>query len=170
MPATRLAITCIEHYMCPTRESAAPGVDPRTSPAARVVRTAFALRYAVQEAFRTAGLEATTAEWGLLNLLAHAEDPRVGDIAEMSRHDRTTITRVVDGLARRNLVERERDPKDRRAVRVRLSTNGKQLHGELVPVVRGVLKRAFAGISASERKALFSTLSRIHDNLLALDD
>ena len=155
--------------MCSTRESD-PGVDPGTSPAARIVRTAFALRYRVQETIRAAGLEATPAEWGLLNVLAHADDQRVGDIAGVTRHDRTTITRVIDGLDRRGLVERGRDPDDRRAVRVRLTRAGRRLHRQLEPVVRGVLRSAFAGISEDDSEALFATLSRIHDNLLALDD
>ena len=154
--------------MCPAREPS-PGVDPSTSPAARIVRTAFVLRHSVQEAFRAAGLEATTAEWGLLNVLVHADDQRVGDIAGMTRHDRTTITRVIGGLAGRGLVERTRDPDDRRAVRVRLSADGRRLHARLEPVVQLVLETAFTGIAARERKTLFATLARIHDNLLALE-
>ena len=150
------------------RESVPP-VDPSTSPAARIVRTAYVLRHTVQEAFRAAGLEATTAEWGLLNVLTHADGQRVGDIAAVTRHDRTTITRVVDGLVKRDLVERARDPNDRRAVRVRLTRDGRRLYDKLKPVARGVLKTAFAGVRANERNALFGTLSRIHDNLLALE-
>lgn len=154
-----------------TREPSPPlGIDPRTHPAARIVRTAFALRYAIQEAFRAAGLQATTAEWGLLNLLVHVGAQRVGDIATMSRHDRTTITRVVDGLVRRSLVDRSRDPDDRRAVRVELSRKGRTLHSKLLPVVRGVLGVAFEGVSVTQRKTLFKTLSRVHDNLLSIED
>ena len=155
--------------MCPTRDPP-PTVDPSTSPAARIVRTSFVLRHAVQEAFRTASLDATPAEWGLLNVLSHADDQRVGDIASMTRHDRTTITRVIDGLVRRGLVERARDPSDRRAVRVRRTRAGRALHARLVPVVQDVIESAFAGVSAAERKTLFATLARVHDNLVALED
>lgn len=145
-------------------------MDPRTNPAARIVRAAFALRHALQESFREARLAATPAEWMLLNLLAHAGSQRVGDIARLSRHDRTTITRVVDGLVRRGLLDRGRDPKDRRVVRVALSRRGRTLHGKLLPRARGVLEIAFDGVPAKDRKALYSALTRFHDNLVALGD
>lgn len=134
------------------------------------MRTAFVLRHTVQEALRDGGFDATTSEWGLLNVLTHTDDQRVGDLAAVTRHDRTTITRVVDGLARRDLVERVRDPDDRRAVRVRLTREGRRLHRRLLPIVQGVLEAAFDGIGSRDRKALFATLARIHDNLLALGD
>ena len=117
------------------------------------MRTAFVLRHTVHEAFRAAGLQATPSEWGLLNVLNHTDDQRVGDIAAMTRHDRTTITRVIDGLVQRKLLERRRDPEDRRAVRVRLARDGRRLYARLVPVVEGVLTTAFDGIGARERSA-----------------
>ena len=154
-----------------TRTFSGPrGIDPRTNPAARIVRTAFALRYAIQEAFRKRGLQATTAEWGLLNMLVHVGGQRVGDIAAISRHDRTTITRVVNGLVRKELVDRSRDPEDRRAVHVEINRKGRALHRKLLEVVGGILDDAFTGVTAPQRKAVFEILSHIHDNLVAMED
>jgi DNA-binding MarR family transcriptional regulator len=94
---------------------------------------------------------------------------RVKDLAVQLRLDSTTVTRHVDDLERRGLVVREPDARDRRAVRVRLSTRAEQLLGEAEAERRGKLRDGLQGWSQADRETFVRLLSRFvrRDDLAA---
>jgi DNA-binding MarR family transcriptional regulator len=59
-----------------------------------------------------------------LSVLVFAGPRRVGELAEAEQVEPPTMTRLVDGMERDGLVEREPDPDDRRAVVVRATAKG----------------------------------------------
>ncbi len=68
------------------------------------------------------------AEFRLLHRLSHEDDGlRLGDIAQALGVRPPTASQLVDALERRGLVERAPDGEDRRAVRIRLSAEGRAL-------------------------------------------
>lgn len=60
----------------------------------------------------------------MLRLLASEGPLRVGRLAEIRSAGKATVSARIDRLERRGLVRRERDPVDRRAVTVTLTTAG----------------------------------------------
>lgn len=75
------------------------------------------------------------------------------------------ITRIVDGLVKRELVEREADARDRRQVLCCLMPAGAAILTALDPVVDAADRRAFAKLSRPRLRALISDLRAIESNV-----
>lgn len=80
------------------------------------------------------------------------------------------VTKVVDELAERGLVSRERDPADRRRVVLALTAPGRRLLAGLRKDAAAVQDQVLAPLSAQERDVLHGLLLRVHDGLDAADD
>lgn len=87
------------------------------------------------------------------------------DLARLTVRDPTTITRLVDRMARKGLVERRADPEDRRRSRVHLTPAGLALREDLVPLAQGLLAKTFAGITPEDLAQTTRTLRAMTDNL-----
>lgn len=86
------------------------------------------MRYLEAEATRELiGLEVTPAQMNALVVLYEPKNLPMGELAELLGLTESAATRLVDRLLRMNLVRRDRDDVDRRVVRVRLSSYGRQL-------------------------------------------
>ncbi len=97
----------------------------------RVTRLAKHLDIARKAAFGEVGLELW--EFDVLAALRRAGDPYAlspGQLATQTLVTSGTITNRVDRLEQRGLVNRERDPNDRRGVRVVLTDQGRKLVDE----------------------------------------
>ena len=75
----------------------------------------------------------TVRQFGVLESLFHLGSLRQGQISTKLLKSGGNITLVVDNLVKRNLVRRERDADDRRAVIVSLTEEGRELIGSLFP-------------------------------------
>lgn len=86
------------------------------------------MRYLEAEASRELiGLGVTPAQMNALVVLYEPKNLPMGELAESLGLTESAATRLVDRLLRMNLVRRDRDEVDRRVVRVRLSSYGRQL-------------------------------------------
>lgn len=88
--------------------------------------------------------------------------------AELSRRQRVeapTMCRMIDRLEREHLVVRERDPLDRRSVRVILTDKGRHVTEERLKTVNEIEERAFAGLTIEEREQLHDLLGRLLQDL-----
>lgn len=86
-------------------------------------------------------------------------------IADKLQQLGATLTGVVDRMENRNLVYRERDPSDRRIVRIWLTDEGKRLMHVLPPIGAETIKKATNNISDAEQEAILKILDEIVHNL-----
>lgn len=87
-------------------------------------------------------------------------------IADKLKQLGATLTGVVDRMEDRSLVYRERDPKDRRIVRIWLTDEGKQLMITLPPIGAETIEQATEGFSKEEQESLLALLDRVIHNML----
>lgn len=73
------------------------------------------------------------------------------------------ITRLVDGLEKRGLVERRRSTSDRRVVHVVATTDGLRLAGRAQKELHRIHLDQFGGLSTSERTRLIRLLERARE-------
>jgi DNA-binding MarR family transcriptional regulator len=72
-------------------------------------------------------------EWRTIALLGAAEDPQsLGHLAHAAGIDKSQMSRVVSGLAKRRIVLREAHPGDGRGVRLTLSKAGRRVYQGLI--------------------------------------
>lgn len=109
----------------------------------------------------------TRAQWRTLKTLARQPGCNQGMLAEMLEVEPITVARMIDRLEEAGLVERRRDPADRRAWRIHLTDAAEPLIGQLRRIGDGLGEDALSGLSEAEREALQDMMNRIRMNLLA---
>src|ERR1700723_1013632 len=92
-----------------------------------------------------------------------AMNPKV--ICMQFRHDSGALTRVIDQLAERGLLERVRRDKDRRKVELQLTPAGRETIEGLIPPVVEKLNFALAEFSIAEVQELLRLLVKLNTRL-----
>src|SRR6202790_2850799 len=94
-----------------------------------------------------------------------ALNPR--DICAQYRHDSGALTRVIDQLAERGLLERVRRDRDRRKVELQLTPAGRDTIEGLIPLVVEKLNLTLDDFSGEEVHELQRLLVKLNSRLLA---
>ena len=96
------------------------------------------------------GLGVTRAQWKVLFRLTRTPGLRQVELAEMLELEPITLCRIVDRLEEAQLVERVRDPDDRRAWRLHVTAEAQPLVEKLQGVGAQLIEHAFAGIDPKD--------------------
>src|ERR1700719_4870878 len=89
------------------------------------------------------------------------------DICFQFRHNSGALTRVIDQLAARGLLERIRRDRDRRKVELQLTPAGRDTIEGLIPLIVEKLNLALADFSGAEVHELQRLLVKLNTRLLA---
>jgi DNA-binding MarR family transcriptional regulator len=87
------------------------------------------------------------------------------DICIQYRHDSGAMTRVIDQLAERGLLERVRRDRDRRKVELQLTPAGREAIEGLIPVVVEKLNLALGDFTTAEVQELLRLLIKLNASL-----
>jgi DNA-binding MarR family transcriptional regulator len=87
------------------------------------------------------------------------------DICAQYRHDSGAMTRVIDQLADRGLLERVRRDRDRRKVDLQLTAAGRDAIAGLIPLVVEKLNLALADFTTAEVQELLRLLIKLNTTL-----
>jgi len=90
---------------------------------------------------------------------------KVQELAELHARDQTAVGKIIDKLEQKGLVVRTVDPRDRRAVLLYLTEDGKQMVGDLTIVMQQTEKQANSTLSNVEYERFIETLSEIYRNV-----
>ena len=107
------------------------------------------------------GSDLTFTQWVVLMYLRDGLAINATDLCSQLRHDSGALTRVIDQLEARGLVQRERSREDRRAVQLRLTEAGQGIVAALVPRVVDKLNFALRDFSQAESSELNRLLSKL---------
>jgi DNA-binding MarR family transcriptional regulator len=113
-----------------------------------------------------AGSDLTFTQWVVLMYLRDGLAINATDLCSQLRHDSGALTRVIDQLEARGLVQRERSREDRRAVQLRLTDAGLATVASLVPKVVDKLNFALRDFSSAEASELNRLLAKL---IISLD-
>lgn len=111
----------------------------------------------------------TRAQWRALKRLSHGEGMRQNELAEFLEMEPIAVGRVIDRLQKAGFVERRADPADRRAWRLYLTARAHAIVDDMESISGGLFRDAQKGISAADLKTMISVLTRMKENLNALD-
>ena len=101
-------------------------------------------------------------EWRVLATLGFRNDACSAQyIAHCTRTHKSTISRAVTALMKRQIVERVENEDDRREFRLRLSRKGKTLYEELIPRLLRKEQEILSCLTAQERKDFAALLGKI---------
>jgi DNA-binding MarR family transcriptional regulator len=112
-------------------------------------------------AARIAELDLTPPQTGLLRAIAAAPGSSQQALAETLGTPATRLVALVDGLEQRGLVERRRNPSDRRLHAVHLTDDGTALLEDIARVAREHDDTVLAALDPDERATLRALLEKV---------
>jgi DNA-binding MarR family transcriptional regulator len=124
--------------------------------------TAHSLRKAFDRL--AVGMGVTRAQWKVLFRLTRTPGLRQVELADMLELEPITLCRIVDRLEEAGLVERSRDPEDRRAWRLHVTAKAQPLIEKLKGVGAKLVEQAFAGIDPKDIETTRKVLARAREN------
>jgi DNA-binding MarR family transcriptional regulator len=148
-----------------TMSARAPRRPPASAAFLSIVQAAEELQRGIAELLKTRDL--TLAQYNVLRILRGAgpEGATCGSVSEnLVRHD-PDVTRLVDRLDKRGLVDRARDTKDRRVVRTRITRAGAALPAELDDPVDELHARQLGHLSSKRLADLVAILDETRAKL-----
>jgi DNA-binding MarR family transcriptional regulator len=103
----------------------------------------------------------------LLSVESRLEGCAMHTLAEAARETSATMTGIVDRLVEHELVERHRDPTDRRSVLVFLTERGEQLLRDVESRRAALTNRILSTMSPHDREEMLRLMQLYLDSLIA---
>ena len=128
----------------------------------RVVRASI---NRLQKSFVAAEQDVTVEQWMLLVLLWIRDGQHQQQLADTLGKDRTTVTRLIDGLEKQNLLIRIPDTENQRQKLIYLTHKGRELEQALMPLEYENTMRQEFGIVAEDLAICKKVLKKVFDNL-----
>ena len=132
-----------------------------------IERTAKRLKRSFQQALAQEDGEITVDQWVLLDYIGKNPGQSQNDIADATAKDKPTVTRILDRLEEKELVERMADDSDRRKFGIYPTTRGKQKRNKLLPIVEQFRLAHYDGLSDGDVSNLLRILEQINHNITA---
>ncbi len=123
-----------------------------------------ATRNEMYRVFRAAGEDITPEQWAVLIRLWERDGQPQSELSEATFRDAPTMSRIIDGLESRELLERRAHPEDGRVRLVHLTRAGKALEKKLVPLAEKIVTDLVAGIDERALVTTRNTLRKMFAN------
>ncbi len=125
----------------------------------KLMRATESINYRLNRHLADAGL--TVSQFGVLEALYHLGSLNQKSLAEKLLKSGGNITLVIDNLEKCDLVERQQDPDDRRAMLVHLTEKGRAFIKSFFPKHLQHIKKEFSVLTEEEKKDLSRMCKKI---------
>jgi DNA-binding MarR family transcriptional regulator len=102
-------------------------------------------------------------EWRVIAMLGEFGKLTSRDVGELSQMHKTKVSRAVTGLEERGLLDRLANKADRREAFLALTTPGRKIYEEIVPLALSFEKRLLDGIAPEDIKIFEMVLTTLSD-------
>ncbi|MBM9502663.1 MarR family transcriptional regulator [Leptospira sp. 201903071] len=131
----------------------------------RINRCAIVMKQELQERFSQAGFTITPEEWIILNRLWENDGMTQNELSQKTLKDKTTVTRFLNAMEKDGLIRRVPSTTDRRNNHVNLTSRGKKLKEELIPIAKSLLNDAAKNLDPKAFEITLDSLMKIEKNL-----
>jgi DNA-binding MarR family transcriptional regulator len=129
---------------------------------------AAALRHRGRRAL--GGLGITPPQYDALIQIARGGELAMGELCGRLHLASSTVTDVIARMERGGLVQRFRDPEDRRVVRLRLTPRGRQVIEEVTRTRVAYLRTILLRLPEEEQLRLWAAIRLLHREMTAVTD
>lgn len=130
-----------------------------------ISRTAKMLDHYHSKKLREKGFDITKEQWVLLRILSHHNGVSQNEVACFSNRDKTTMTRLVNTMEKKNLIARIPSVEDKRINLLYLTKQGEKMLEDTYPIVENLMGELREGLSQDEIATLIKGLKIIQDNI-----
>lgn len=107
----------------------------------------------------------THEQWFVLRTITNTDFSTQKVIAELTNKGRSTLTRILDQLEQKNLIERHINDEDRRSIVLVETNTGKTIVQQILPIEEEIRTKIRNGISEDEIIHLNSMFKKFLDNI-----
>lgn len=109
--------------------------------------------------------DVTVEQFGVLAVLWYQEGINLQTLSERLNRDKTTITRIIQNMIKKNLLVKVPDQMDKRNKLVYLTEKGKKLQKIMIDSTGVVYTDTLKNVSASDVKIITKVLQKMKNNL-----
>lgn len=119
----------------------------------------------INDALQENDIDLTKEHWIILFKLIKNDGLSQNQLAIYTDRDKTSLTRLINILERKNLVQRIKKDTDKRINLIYLTENGKQQFLIALPLIEKTIKKLQKGLSKEEINNTIKTLQKIQNNI-----
>lgn len=128
-------------------------------------RTMKMMDYQFQETFRHSNIDITKQQWIVLKILNDEDGKPQNNLAFITNRDKTSLTRLLSVMEKKNLVARIPSKSDKRINEIYLTTKGKNTFELTKPFITEILEILQFGLSEEEIQRTIDVMKKIQFNL-----
>ena len=118
-----------------------------------------------QKEFDKLKLGITVEQWVILKIVSESNNLSQKELAQKSNRDPASITRALDLLEKKKLVQRNPTPNNRRIYNIMLTKTGEQFVQDNIDTIIKHRNLSVKGLSKEELENLSETLAKIRMNM-----
>lgn len=126
-------------------------------------------RYAARFERHAQEVSLTLTQCKVLLYLSKSEGASQVRLCELTEIEPMMMVRILDRMEADKLLERRRDPADRRARRLYLTRKAAPILAEIDRIGEVTRNEIFAGVAKADREAFLKVLEHVHANACALE-
>jgi DNA-binding MarR family transcriptional regulator len=119
-----------------------------------------------QDIFKSLNFEVTKNQWIVLKKLSANDGTIQNELAFITDRDKTSLTRLITTMEKKELVRRVSSIIDKRQNRIYITEKGKKLYTSTLPTIDGILKIIQTGLSKKEVENTIEVMKKIQSNIL----
>ena len=131
-----------------------------------VYRTQRLLRVQFIQLMNRNGIELFPEQWFVINKLIQRDGQSQVELSESLFKDKPNMTRILQGLEKKDLISRQKDLDDSRIIRVYLTANARKLHKKIEPIVFKERGRVFKNLSEEDIARFKKVIHQLEHNML----
>ena len=123
---------------------------------------------ATNRALAEAGVGLTAEQWAMLQTLVNEDGRTQDELLRFTRYEKSSLSRLLDGMERKGLIRRERGASDARKRNVFITGKGREQGKIGTELNREVLKILYSGIDEGDLDTCREVLEHIQNGLLRI--
>ncbi|MCK5637430.1 MAG: MarR family transcriptional regulator, partial [Flavobacteriaceae bacterium] len=128
-------------------------------------RTAKLAGYYFMDTFHENGIDLSKEQWIVLKKLNDKDGQTQNDLAFITNRSKTSLTRLINTMEKKNLVFRELSKEDKRINHIYLSDLGKKTFLFSLPVLKKLMSELQDNISQKDLATTIEVLDQIQNNI-----
>jgi len=120
----------------------------------------------IQDIFDAENIDLTKTQWVILKMLKTRDGVPQQELAFIAGRDKTSLTRLINTMERKNLVARIPSKKDKRINLVYLTKYGNYMFKKTLPIMKKFASGLQENISEEEIKIAISVIKKVQQNLI----
>lgn len=124
----------------------------------------------ISETLKDHGYDLTKVQMLLLMRLSRNDGQPQQDLAFLTHRDKTSLTRLLDTMERKNLVARIPSKTDKRINLIYLTKHGWEMINQVRPIMKGIIADVQKEINTSDIKTMIQLLKKIQSNINYSDE